>query len=94
MTGLPVFKGADGSEIPATGTLKREDMVALGHSVPPFSGTFNLSFTYKNFEFAILVGQRMPLEFIPSQNVLFLNTLNDLPEKKCVLQMMFYICQI
>ncbi len=51
MTGLPVFKGADGSEIPATGTLKREDMVALGHSVPPFSGTFNLSFTYKNFEF-------------------------------------------
>ncbi|MGM9763279.1 MAG: SusC/RagA family TonB-linked outer membrane protein [Candidatus Cryptobacteroides sp.] len=51
MTGLPVFQGADGSEIPATGTLKKEDMVALGHSVPPFSGTVNLSFTYRNFEF-------------------------------------------
>lgn len=51
MTGLPVFKGADGSEIPATGKLKKEDMVALGHSVPPFNGTINLSFTYKQLEF-------------------------------------------
>ena len=51
MTGLPVFKGADGSEIPATGKLTREDMVALGHSVPPWSGTINLSFTWKSLEF-------------------------------------------
>ena len=51
MTGLPVFKGADGREIQATEKLKREDMIALGHSVPPFNGTINLSFTYKQFEF-------------------------------------------
>jgi hypothetical protein len=45
MSGLPVFKGADGREIQATEKLKREDMVPLGHSVPPFNGTINLSFT-------------------------------------------------
>ncbi len=51
MTGLPTFRGADGREIQATERLTREDMVALGHSVPPFSGTFNLSFTWKSLEF-------------------------------------------
>lgn len=51
MSGLPVFKGADGREIQATEKLTREDMVALGHSVPPFNGTINLSFTYKQLEF-------------------------------------------
>ena len=51
MSGLPVFKGANGREIQATEKLKREDMVALGHSVPPFNGTINLSFTYKQLEF-------------------------------------------
>ena len=51
MSGLPMFKGADGREIPATEKLKREDMVALGHSVPPFNGTINLSFTYRQLEF-------------------------------------------
>ena len=51
MTGLPVFKGHDGREIQATEKLKREDMVALDHSVPPYNGTINLSFTYKQFEF-------------------------------------------
>ena len=51
MSGLPVFKGHDGREIPATGKLTREDMVPLGHSVPPYNGTINLSFTYKQFEF-------------------------------------------
>lgn len=51
MTGLPVFKGHDGREIQAKEKLKREDMVALGHSVPPYNGTINLSFTYKQFEF-------------------------------------------
>ena len=51
MTGLPVFKGADGREIQATEKLRREDMVALGHSSPPFNGTFNISFTWKQLEF-------------------------------------------
>lgn len=51
MTGLPVFKGADGREIQATEKLEREDMVALGHSCPPFNGTFNISFTWKQLEF-------------------------------------------
>ena len=51
MTGLPVFQGADGREIQADETLTRDDMVALGHSVPPYSGTINLSFTWKNLEF-------------------------------------------
>lgn len=32
ITGLPVFRGADGQEIAATEKLTREDMVALGHS--------------------------------------------------------------
>ncbi len=50
-TGLPTFLGHDGREIQATEKLSREDMVALGHSVPPFSGTFNLSFTWKSLEF-------------------------------------------
>lgn len=51
MTGLPVFQGAAGREIQADETLTRDDMVALGHSVPPYSGTINLSFTWKNLEF-------------------------------------------
>ena len=51
MTGFPTFRKADGSEIPASGKLEREDMVALGHGVPPYSGTVNLSFTYRSFEF-------------------------------------------
>lgn len=51
MTGLPVFQGADGREIQASERLSRDDMVALGHSVPPFTGTFNISFTWKSLEF-------------------------------------------
>ena len=51
MTGLPVFKGADGKEVQATEKLKREDMVALGYGSPPYNGTINLSFTYRQFEF-------------------------------------------
>ena len=51
MSGLPVFKGADGREIQVTEKLTREDMVPLGHSVPPYNGTINLSFTYKQLEF-------------------------------------------
>lgn len=51
VTGLPVFLGSDGREIQATETLLREDMVALGYMVPPFSGALNFSFTYKSFDF-------------------------------------------
>ena len=51
ISGLPVFQGYDGTEIPADGKLRREDMVALGHGNPPFNGTLSLSFTYKQFEF-------------------------------------------
>lgn len=51
ITGLPVFEGADGREIQATETLTREDMIALGHSTPPFSGTINMSLSYKALDF-------------------------------------------
>ena len=50
MTGLPVFRGADGREIAATEKLTREDMVALGHSTPPYSGSFFYSVSYGNFD--------------------------------------------
>lgn len=51
ITGLPVFRGHDGREIQANETLKREDMIALGYMTPPFSGSLNLSYTYKSFDF-------------------------------------------
>lgn len=50
MTGLPVFKGGDGREIAATERLTRDDMVALGHSTPPYSGSFFYSLSYGNFD--------------------------------------------
>lgn len=50
ITGLPVFEGADGREIQATETPKRENIFALGHATPPYSGIFNLSFSYGNFD--------------------------------------------
>jgi outer membrane receptor protein involved in Fe transport len=50
ITGLPVFLGADGSEVPATENPKKENIVALGHSTPPYSGTLNLSFSYREFD--------------------------------------------
>ena len=43
ITGLPVFLGADGSEVPATENPTKENIVALGHSTPPYSGTLNLT---------------------------------------------------
>lgn len=50
ITGLPVFQGADGSEIPPTQNPARENFIVLGHSTPPYSGTFNLNFSYRNFD--------------------------------------------
>lgn len=49
-TGLPVFEGADGRQISATDQLKREDFIELGHSTPPYTGTINLSFSYRDFD--------------------------------------------
>ncbi|MDE7378535.1 MAG: SusC/RagA family TonB-linked outer membrane protein [Paraprevotella sp.] len=49
-TGLPVFEGADGREFKATDQLKREDFVELGHSTPPYSGTINVTFTYRDLD--------------------------------------------
>ena len=51
LTGYPVFRLPDGSEKQATEALTKDDVVALGHLTPPYSGTFNLSFSYKSFDF-------------------------------------------
>ncbi len=51
LTGYPVFLLPDGSEKQATEALTKDDVVALGHLTPPYSGTFNLSFSYKSFDF-------------------------------------------
>lgn len=51
ITGLPIFIGKDGREIePGKDKVTREDFVELGHSTPPYTGTINLSFTYKDFD--------------------------------------------
>lgn len=51
VTGLPVFLGKDDREIePGKTTLTRDDFVSLGHMTPPFSGTVNLSVTWREFE--------------------------------------------
>ena len=50
ITGLPVFIGAYGREIESTENLSREDMKALGHSTPPFSGSLFYSVSYGNFD--------------------------------------------
>ena len=55
MTGLPVFKGGDGREIAATERLTRDDMVALGHSTPPYSGSFFYSLSYGQVMGIILI---------------------------------------
>lgn len=51
ITGLPTFIGENGREIvPGQTTLTRGDFVELGHLTPPFSGTVNLSFAWKELE--------------------------------------------
>lgn len=51
VTGLPIFIGEGGREIvPGQTTLTRNDFVSLGHLTPPFSGSVNLGFTWKNLE--------------------------------------------
>ena len=51
MTGLPVFRGANGEEVQAIQNVKRENIFALGHSTPPYTGSFNFSLSYRNFDF-------------------------------------------
>lgn len=51
ITGLPIFIGKDGREIePGKDQVTREDFVELGHSTPPYTGTINLSFSYRNID--------------------------------------------
>ncbi|MDO4770792.1 SusC/RagA family TonB-linked outer membrane protein [Porphyromonas sp.] len=50
ITGLPTFRGANGEEVPATQNVVRENIIALGHSTPPYSGSLNFSLTYKDFD--------------------------------------------
>lgn len=50
ITGLPVFRGSDGREIPATESPSKENIVALGHITPPYSGTLNVSLSYRNLD--------------------------------------------
>lgn len=51
LTGYPVFLLPDGAEKQATETLTKDDVIALGHLTPPYSGAVNLSFSYKSFDF-------------------------------------------
>lgn len=51
ITGLPTFEGVGGEEISATQNVVRENIIALGHSTPPYSGSMNFSLTWKDFDF-------------------------------------------
>ncbi len=51
LTGYPVFKLPNGSEKQATEKLTKDDVVALGHLTPPYNGAFNVSLSYKSFDF-------------------------------------------
>lgn len=51
ITGLPTFEGVGGKEISATQNVVRENIIALGHSTPPYSGSMNFSLTWKDFDF-------------------------------------------
>ena len=50
LTGYPVFRLPDGTEKQATQPLTKDDVVALGHLTPPYTGSVNLSFSYKSFD--------------------------------------------
>lgn len=50
LTGYPVFWSKEKGEIQGTEELTKDDMVALGHLTPPYSGTVNLSLSYKSFD--------------------------------------------
>lgn len=50
MTGYPVFRTADGGEKQATSVLTKDDVMALGHLTPPYTGSFRLNFGYKTLD--------------------------------------------
>lgn len=50
LTGYPVFLVKDGKEKQASEVLTADDVVALGHSTPPYTGSFGLSLSYKSFD--------------------------------------------
>ena len=50
ITGLPTFQGANGEEVPATQNVVRENIVALGHGTPPYSGSLSFSLAYGDFD--------------------------------------------
>lgn len=51
VTGLPIFIGKNGREIePGKTTLTRDDFVSLGHMTPPYSGIFNIGFSWRDFD--------------------------------------------
>lgn len=49
LTGYPVFSTPNG-EKQATEALTADDVVALGHLTPPYTGSFNISLSYKTFD--------------------------------------------
>lgn len=50
ISGLPVFQASDGSEVSPIQNVVRQNIVALGHSTPPYSGSFNFSMSYHNLD--------------------------------------------
>ncbi|MCR5313861.1 MAG: SusC/RagA family TonB-linked outer membrane protein [Bacteroidaceae bacterium] len=50
LTGYPVFMTPTG-EKQATQSLTKDDVIALGHFTPPYTGSFKLSASYKTFVF-------------------------------------------
>ena len=50
LTGYPVFLLPDGTEKQATQTLNQEDVIALGYSTPPYTGSFKFTLTYRWFD--------------------------------------------
>ncbi|MBQ9229847.1 MAG: SusC/RagA family TonB-linked outer membrane protein [Prevotella sp.] len=53
MTGYPVFLDGNGEEKQATKPLTKDDVVALGHLTPPYTGTVSMNLGYKSFDFDI-----------------------------------------
>lgn len=50
LTGYPVFRSSDGTVKQANEVLTASDMKALGHLTPPYTGSINLSLSYKAFD--------------------------------------------
>ncbi|WP_329905003.1 SusC/RagA family TonB-linked outer membrane protein [Porphyromonas pogonae] len=67
LTGYPVIKDSEGNEKGVADGLTRKDFVNLGHSSPPYQGTFGFSVGYKNFDldaqFYYVFGGKKPYSF-------------------------------